>query len=228
MQRIHADDRTSELAGITELSQQWTTFRNLLNPTTLTAQSDAGSAAQLTSAYQPLANHIGALIARENGDGREDQARASASSARARWMIAVAVIAAILATIGLGWTAIRRLRHAVEPGEDQIEFADTLQLAEDEDEAHQLLQRHLERTVAHSTVTVLNRNNSADRLEAVTALPANSPLIATARARRAPGLPGRAVGAQSRRGQPSDRLCWAARSARNAPAARPVPPHGRR
>jgi diguanylate cyclase (GGDEF)-like protein len=179
LQRIHAGDGAAEQTAIGELSNQWTTFRNLLNPATLTARADAALAAQLSTAYQPLTSHIGALIGRENADGRDDQAQASASSRRARWLIAGAVIAAILATIGLGWTAIRRLKRAVEPGEDQIEFADTLQLAEDEDEAHQLLQRHLERTVSHSTVTVLNRNNSADRLEAVTALPTDSPLIAT-------------------------------------------------
>jgi diguanylate cyclase (GGDEF)-like protein len=180
LQRIHADDAQVERAGISELGTQWSAFRNLLNPTaTLTATPDAALAAQLSAAYQPLADHVGTLIGRENTDGRDDQAQASASSERARWVIAGAVLAAILATIGLGWVAIRRLRRAVEPGEDQIEFADTLQLAEDEDEAHQLLQRHLERTVSHSTVTVLNRNNSADRLEAVTALPTNSALIAT-------------------------------------------------
>jgi diguanylate cyclase (GGDEF)-like protein len=58
-----------------------------------------------------------------------------------------------------------------------VEFADTLQLAENEGEAHELLQRHLQRLVTGSTVTVLNRNNSADRLEAVTALPAGSLLV---------------------------------------------------
>jgi diguanylate cyclase (GGDEF)-like protein len=180
VQRNHADDSPSEHAGIIELGNQWTTFRNLLDPTaTLTGSPDPALAAQLSSAYQPLTVHVAELIARENTDGRDDQAGASAASLRARWTIALAVIAAILATIGLGWTAIRRLRRAVEPGEEQIEFADTLQLAEDEEEAHQLLQRHLERTVSHSTVTVLNRNNSADRLEAVTALAADSPLIAT-------------------------------------------------
>jgi diguanylate cyclase (GGDEF)-like protein len=50
----------------------------------------------------------------------------------------------------------------------QAEFADTMQLSETEGEAHQLLKRHLERTIDGSRVTVLNRNNSADRLEAAT------------------------------------------------------------
>ncbi len=180
LQRIHADDAPAELAAITTVSDQWSTLRNLLSPASIAtpaAGADPDLANRLSAAYHPLTNEIVALIDRENSDGRADQAGASADSERARWVIAGAVAVAVLATIGLGWLATRRLRRAVEPGEDQIEFADTLQMAEDEDEAHQLLQRHLQRIVAHSTVTVLNRNNSADRLEAVTALAAESPLI---------------------------------------------------
>jgi diguanylate cyclase (GGDEF)-like protein len=43
-----------------------------------------------------------------------------------------------------------------------------MQVVESEHEAHQLLKRHLERAVPESSVVVLNRNNSADRLEPVT------------------------------------------------------------
>jgi diguanylate cyclase (GGDEF)-like protein len=59
---------------------------------------------------------------------------------------------------------------------NQLELIDTLQLAESEQEARDLLKRHLERTIADNEVTVLNRNNSADRLEAVTPVDAASPL----------------------------------------------------
>jgi hypothetical protein len=65
---------------------------------------------------------------------------------------------------------IRRIRASLEPSQDQAEFADTLQIAGAEDEAHGLLQRHLERTLPATSAVVLNRNNSADRLEAVTPL----------------------------------------------------------
>jgi diguanylate cyclase (GGDEF)-like protein len=61
-------------------------------------------------------------------------------------------------------------------GQTQQEFADSMQLAENEQEVHRLLKRHLERSIPGSSVTVLNRNNSADRLEAMTAVPADSPL----------------------------------------------------
>jgi GGDEF domain-containing protein len=42
-----------------------------------------------------------------------------------------------------------------------------------------MLKRQLERALADSTATVLNRNNSDNRLEAVTAVPDSSPLAAT-------------------------------------------------
>jgi diguanylate cyclase (GGDEF)-like protein len=61
---------------------------------------------------------------------------------------------------------------------NQLELIDSLQLAEGEQEAHDLLKHHLELTVADNEVTVLNRNNSADRLQAVTTIDPKSPLAA--------------------------------------------------
>ncbi len=61
----------------------------------------------------------------------------------------------------------------------QHEFVDALQVTESEDEAHLLLKRHLERSVPDSLVVVLNRNNSDDRLEARTPVPADSSLAET-------------------------------------------------
>jgi diguanylate cyclase (GGDEF)-like protein len=60
----------------------------------------------------------------------------------------------------------------------QLDFSDSLQMMEDERDAQDLLRRHLERSIPNSVVTVFNRNNSADRLEAVTPVPADSPLRA--------------------------------------------------
>ena len=58
----------------------------------------------------------------------------------------------------------------------QAEFVDTLQVTGTEDEAQDLVQRHLERSLPDSTVVVLRRNNSANRLEAATAIPAGDDL----------------------------------------------------
>src|SRR5664279_4922590 len=60
----------------------------------------------------------------------------------------------------------------------QAEYVDTLQVTRTEDEAQDLLQRHLERSLPESTVVVLRRNNSANRLQAATALPPASELAA--------------------------------------------------
>ena len=50
----------------------------------------------------------------------------------------------------------------------QREFAETLQVTENESEAHLLVKRHLERSLPASRVVVLNRNNSQNRLDATT------------------------------------------------------------
>lgn len=56
-----------------------------------------------------------------------------------------------------------------------------MQLTGSEREAHDLLKRHLERSIPESAVTILSRNNSADRLEATTALTAEDPIRETLR-----------------------------------------------
>ncbi|MCU1691242.1 MAG: multi-sensor hybrid histidine kinase, partial [Frankiales bacterium] len=58
----------------------------------------------------------------------------------------------------------------------QHRLSEALQSAGDQVEAHQLLRGHLQRTIPDSVVHILNRNNSADRLEASTALADDSPL----------------------------------------------------
>ena len=58
---------------------------------------------------------------------------------------------------------------------DQAEFVDAMQVARSEAEAYDLLSQHVERVSDAVRVTVLNRNNSADRLEAVTPVEAGSP-----------------------------------------------------
>ena len=61
----------------------------------------------------------------------------------------------------------------------QAEFAEVMQLTETETEAHLLLKRQVERLISNSVAVVLNRNNSADRLQATTPLAADSPLAET-------------------------------------------------
>lgn len=58
----------------------------------------------------------------------------------------------------------------------QAEFSEVMQLTETETEAHLLLKRQVERSIPDSVAVVLNRNNSADRLQATTPVAADSVL----------------------------------------------------
>ena len=180
LERLHATDPPAEHADIALFIRQWTAVRDLLSPSAL-AGGPATAAARLTAAHQPVSAHLNDLFQRELDDGQADHRDASAGAAWATGLIIGAAALGIVIGLLVLWHGIRRIRRNLEPGQDQAEFAETLQIAGDEDEAHQLLQRHLERTLPATSATVLNRNNSADRLEAVTPLPPGSPLPATLR-----------------------------------------------
>ncbi len=94
-----------------------------------------------------------------------------------------------------------RRHHERAYDTSQLEFAESMQLTENEPEAHRMLRRHLERSIGGSEVVILNRNNSQDRLEAVTELPAGSPLATTSGRRRAPLVRGRPPGPHARAGR---------------------------
>jgi diguanylate cyclase (GGDEF)-like protein len=179
LDRVHEGDDAAETADVSLLTTQWVSLRSLLAPGISTSTPDPPLAGRLSDAYAPLATHLQALAEREKVDALADQEAAADKGERTMWGIAAAVALTALILAWFGWLASRRFRRAVEPARDQVEFADTLQLAGNEDEAHQLLKRHLQRLVVGGDVTVLNRNNSADRLEAVTDLAAGSALAST-------------------------------------------------
>ncbi len=55
-------------------------------------------------------------------------------------------------------------------------ITETMQIMRSESEAHELVKSHLERTIPGGEVTVLNRNNSDNRLQLVTVL--DDPVLA--------------------------------------------------
>ena len=182
VRQLHAKDPSAEHADIERLLRQWLVVRDLLSPTTVGAHPAAVLATELATAYLPVGQHLDRLFLKEQADGHADQVRASANAARTIWLVIGVAVAGLLLGVFLLFRGIRRIRQAVQPAEDHEEFADTLQVANDEDEAHLLLQRYLERILApHTTAVVLNSNNSADRLEAAVPLPAGSPLAQTLR-----------------------------------------------
>ena len=181
LEQLHTGDPPAEYADLELFIRQWTAVRDLLGRADLAAQPAAALAVRLTAAYQPVSAHLDRLMLTQLNDGRTDHAVASASAARVVGLnLGVAAAGIVIGVLFLR-RGIRRIRRDLEPGQDQAEFADTLQIANGEDEAHQLLQRHLERTLPATIAMVLNRNNSADRLEAVTPLPPGSPLAGTLR-----------------------------------------------
>jgi len=83
-----------------------------------------------------------------------------------------------LTELGLALNAMVEQRERLDGAEQaQTEFVDTLQVTSTEDEAQALIRRHLERSMAAQAV-VLRRNNSANRIEAATALSPQDPLAA--------------------------------------------------
>jgi diguanylate cyclase (GGDEF)-like protein len=181
LERLHAGDPRHEYASLEQFVSQWIIVRNLLSPVNVPHHPAVTLASRLTAAYQPVGAALDRLIMTEQLNGHIDQVDADANAARATGLVLAAAVAGTLTGVLLLLLGIRRIRRSLEPSRAQAEFADTLQIANDEDEAHLLLRRHLERTLAATSAVVLNRNNSADRLEAVTPLPDDSRLAETLR-----------------------------------------------
>ena len=180
-QRLHATDPPAEHADVERFVGQWMTVRSLLSPTNVATHQAAALAGGLATDFAPVGAQLDRLFLKEQAIGHTDQVRASNDAVQTAALVIAIALIAILGGVFLLLRDVRRIRRTLEPGRDQAEFVDTLQIASDEDEAHQLLQRHLERLLAPATAVVLNSNNSADRLEAATPLPVASPLAATLR-----------------------------------------------
>jgi diguanylate cyclase (GGDEF)-like protein len=177
--QLHAGDPPAVRADIEQFVRQWTAVRGLLSPTGVPSRPDAALAADLSTAYLLLGDHFDRLFRVEQADGQNDQVNASANAEWMIWLVVGVAVAGIVAGVFLLLRGVWRIRRALEPGQDQAEFAENLQIASDEDEAHLLLQRYLERILAPTTAVVLNSNNSADRLEAAVPLSGGSPLAQT-------------------------------------------------
>jgi diguanylate cyclase (GGDEF)-like protein len=180
--RLHAGDQPAELADIRRLVRQWLTVRDLLSPTTVATHPAATLATDLGADYLPLGQHLDRLFLVEQAEGQAERLKASANADRMTWLLVAVGAAGLLGGGFLLYRGVGRIRRALQPGQDQEEFADTMMIASDEGEAHLLLQRYLERILGPNTdAVVLNSNNSADRLEAVVPLPDGSPLAQTLR-----------------------------------------------
>ena len=84
-----------------------------------------------------------------------------------------------LLSAALLWVGVERpARDEGRRRGEQDELAGALQVARSEPEAYDVLARHLTRSTASTQVTILNRNNSADRLEPVSPVRPDSAVAA--------------------------------------------------
>jgi diguanylate cyclase (GGDEF)-like protein len=165
------DEVEGALAGFTHLHDEWARLVAVAqeNP------KDAGATdvrGDLIEQMRRASERLHAAVAAEQD---EDQSRLA--------LLLIGLSGGLLLLVGGIGTVLsgrkarrerRRLLADKRLNMGQAEFAETLQLIGDESEAHGLVKRHLERAIPHSVVTILGRNNSANRLDATTEPPAGS------------------------------------------------------
>ncbi|MDQ3067919.1 MAG: diguanylate cyclase, partial [Actinomycetota bacterium] len=179
--RAFADGQAEERTSIAEqerLANRWAGIANdtiirIKNGRTISAES-ADTRSDLIEQFESANEDLVDLIAAES--------QASHAAAIRRSVILIVLLSLAFAAAG-GLLLVRtrrraQRRQAVEAAyyASQREFAETLQVTESEGEAHALVKRHLERSLVDSTIVVLNRNNSQNRLEAATPVEPSSAL----------------------------------------------------
>ncbi len=172
------DPKTVAIAEQERIAERWA---GIANDVVIRIRNDRPVSAVATAARNDLVERFEQAndrlleeIEAESGDRHSDAIK------RAVVMIVLLSIA-FAAVGGLLLSRMRRREHDrrvadAEYHASQREFAETLQVTESEGEAHALVKRHLERSLAGSEIVVLNRNNSQNRLEAATPVAPASPL----------------------------------------------------
>jgi diguanylate cyclase (GGDEF)-like protein len=178
MQQIHAGDDPEELAVVARIPRAWQRFVTFASSGTLAGEPTtdgtraARDAATTVGLLDPLVTYIDGLQgteAREAAAANEDASRVFTRSERWLLVAAALALAALFTMIRVGVTLRRMVvRQSADQqyGVREGEYLDTLQVTESEDEAQELLRRHIERSLSGGgRAVVLTRNNSADRLE---------------------------------------------------------------
>jgi diguanylate cyclase (GGDEF)-like protein len=180
--QIHAADPPTELRSIERVSPRWRAYLDLREHGGLArlvpgnAVQRSGDAREISAALDPLVAFVTGLHPVEADQAARSHVDASAVFQRSRlWLLVAGLIAAVAAIVmvRIGLTLHRLVEHQsreVLYGEAEGEYIDTLQVTENEDEAQELLRRHVQRSLPGAKVVVLARNNSADRLEPKTSL----------------------------------------------------------
>ncbi|HST65258.1 MAG TPA: GGDEF domain-containing protein, partial [Mycobacteriales bacterium] len=169
LDQIQADvDRYQRLRG--------TVDRRATDGSALTRAERAALATQINDVFDGMVASSESIRGREAAEAQDagESAQSTYASTRTGLLAgsALSVLAGLIALLVLG----RRRQAADRSAADQADFTDTLQVTGSEEEAHELVRRHLDRALPHAHTLVLARNNSENRLEAATALPPDSPV----------------------------------------------------
>jgi diguanylate cyclase (GGDEF)-like protein len=177
LEAIHVGDSPDEKARISRIPRLWTVYEATAHRDLLAKHSRRPvTAGAVDRALDPLIALVSDRLPREVSDGAVAHTAATHTYDRSRkWMLVAAALALLAAAtmIRAGRTLRRLLRsqaHDRGYAEGSSEYTGRLQATEDEDEAHELLRRQLERTHPGSHAVVLSRNNSDDRLQPRTTL----------------------------------------------------------
>jgi diguanylate cyclase (GGDEF)-like protein len=182
-QRADFDATTARLANADRLERELGLLSRSGNAAFLKAFAESRSSAGLArSSELPAIKRLNAaedavlkpLDALRRIYARDVQQRRDARSITDFQALLAAILGgliAVVATSGLAMYSRRLVRsvHARQSIErsantSHYEYSEMLQAAESEEEADELLKRQLERSITASSVVVLRRNNSADRL----------------------------------------------------------------
>jgi diguanylate cyclase (GGDEF)-like protein len=184
-----SSDSPEELATLdrqSEAAERW----NQLAKTTIAARTEGRPGPGRS--YVELRERIVQDFIKANNEYQAilDEARVEELAAAALVPVKVIILLSVVfGAIALGISAHRRrLRIAARTEENsrdeaerrysdgQARFGEAMQVAENQNEGHELLISHLEAGAPDATITVLIRNNSGDRLEPAVPLPEESPL----------------------------------------------------
>jgi diguanylate cyclase (GGDEF)-like protein len=128
-------------------------------------------AAQRSELIEDFRERTEEFLAEETEEGK-------AAEDRAALMAVIVIIVLSLGFAAVGYLVFeRRARKAGRRREADMRFRDALQAARGETEAYGVLRIHLETVHSPARATVLNRNNSDDRLEPMTPV-ADDPALA--------------------------------------------------
>jgi diguanylate cyclase (GGDEF)-like protein len=175
---VRGDGKNAAIAEQERIAERWA---GIANDVVIRSRNGRPVSAVATAARNELVQRF----ERANDDllGEIDAESADRhSDAVKRAVVMIVLLSAAFAAVGgLLLSRMRRREHErrvtdADYHASQREFAETLQVTESESEAHALLKRHLERSLAGSEIVVLNRNNSQNRLEAATPVAAASPI----------------------------------------------------